>query len=68
MNARMFADSIHMGPEGNQLKAEIFADTIAPMVAETLGVSTPEPSTYYAEMQAQVPPTETDGTAESGEL
>ncbi|HJP05177.1 MAG: GDSL-type esterase/lipase family protein [Gammaproteobacteria bacterium] len=49
---KLFADSIHMAPEGNQLKAEIFADTIAPIIASDLGMPTPEPSIYYQQMQA----------------
>lgn len=46
---RMFPDSIHMSPEGNQFKAEIFADTIAPIIAHDLGIPVPEPSEYTAE-------------------
>jgi len=43
---KLFPDSIHMAPEGNQLKAEIFADVIAPIIAKQLGVPVPEPSRY----------------------
>jgi hypothetical protein len=68
LNAKLFADSIHMGPEGNQLKAEIFADTIAPIVAEALGVATPPPSFYFAEMQAQLASDDTDMPATAGDL
>jgi lysophospholipase L1-like esterase len=52
----MFADSIHMSPEGNQLKAEIFADTMAPMIARDLGVDVPEPSIYFEQMLANQQP------------
>jgi lysophospholipase L1-like esterase len=45
-NTRMFPDSIHMSPEGNQFKAEIFADTIAPLISRDMGIATPEPSRY----------------------
>jgi lysophospholipase L1-like esterase len=48
-NTRMFSDSIHMGPEGNQFKAEFFADTVAPIIAQDMGVPVPEPSRYAAE-------------------
>ena len=48
-HTRMFPDSIHMSPEGNQFKAEIFADTIAPIIAHDLGVPVPEPSEYATE-------------------
>ena len=37
-NQRMYDDSIHMSVAGNQFKAEVFADTIAPLIAEQLGV------------------------------
>jgi len=46
---KLFPDSIHMGPEGNQLKAEIFADVIAPIIAQDLGVPVPAPSRYNAQ-------------------
>jgi lysophospholipase L1-like esterase len=46
---RMFPDSIHMSPEGNQFKAEIFADTIAPIIAQDMGIATPAPSIYAGE-------------------
>ena len=42
----MFADAIHMSPEGNRFKADIFADHIAPVIAADLGVAVPEPSIY----------------------
>lgn len=42
----MFDDSIHMGIKGNRFKAEIFADTIAPLIADRLGVPVPPPSAY----------------------
>jgi lysophospholipase L1-like esterase len=43
---QMFSDSIHMSPEGNQFKAEIFADTIAPTVAKAMGLPVPAPSQF----------------------
>jgi hypothetical protein len=46
--ARMYADSIHMSPEGNQFKANIFADSIAPIIAEKLGVPVPPVSEFSA--------------------
>ncbi|MEE4186190.1 MAG: GDSL-type esterase/lipase family protein [Gammaproteobacteria bacterium] len=42
----MFDDSIHMGIKGNRFKAEIFADTVAPLIAARLGVPVPPPSVY----------------------
>ncbi len=45
-NAKLYSDSIHMGPEGNEFKAEIFADTIAPIVAKKLGLPVPASSSY----------------------
>lgn len=42
----MFDDSIHMGVKGNRFKAEIFADTIAPVIAAELGVAVPAGSVY----------------------
>jgi len=48
---RMFDDSIHMSIKGNQLKAEVFADTIAPIIAEELGVPVPPASPYTPEAQ-----------------
>lgn len=48
-DARMFDDSIHMSPAGNRFKAEIFADTIAPIVAEALGLPTPASSPFSPE-------------------
>jgi lysophospholipase L1-like esterase len=47
-NSKMFNDSIHMTAEGNQFKAEIFADTIAPAVAKAMGLPVPAPSQYSA--------------------
>jgi lysophospholipase L1-like esterase len=49
-NIRMFPDSIHMSPEGNQFKAEIFADTIAPIIAKDMDIPTPEPSRYAVQL------------------
>ena len=42
----MYDDSIHMSPKGNVFKAEIFADTIAPLVANGLGTPVPPGSPY----------------------
>lgn len=52
--ASMFADSIHMTPEGNQFKAAIFADTIAPIVAKELGVPVPPASEFARKADAAV--------------
>ncbi|MGI9317606.1 MAG: SGNH/GDSL hydrolase family protein [bacterium] len=49
----MFADSIHMGPEGNELKAKVFADTIAPIIARDLNLPLPTPSGYSNPIQPQ---------------
>lgn len=38
LKRRFYSDSIHMTPEGNQLKASIFADTIAPIVSDAMGL------------------------------
>jgi lysophospholipase L1-like esterase len=51
--AGMYSDSIHMSTPGNRFKAEIFADTIAPLIAEKLGVPVPPPS-KYAESAAAI--------------
>jgi lysophospholipase L1-like esterase len=45
---KMYADSIHMSPKGNEFKANIFADTIAPIVAEALGLPVPALSQFSA--------------------
>jgi lysophospholipase L1-like esterase len=45
-NAPMYADSIHMSPKGNRFKAEIFADTIAPLIAAKLNVPVPPASKF----------------------
>jgi hypothetical protein len=46
--AKMFDDSIHNSVAGNQFKAEIFADTIVPLIAKKLGMDVPLPSPYAA--------------------
>ena len=45
--AKMYADSIHMTAEGNRFKAQIFANTIAPIVAEALGIPVPPASSFF---------------------
>ena len=45
-SAKLYSTSIHMGPEGNEFKAENFADTIAPIVAKKLGLPVPASSSY----------------------
>lgn len=45
----MYDDSIHMSVAGNRFKAEIFADTIAPIIAERLGKATPSSSVFAAD-------------------
>jgi lysophospholipase L1-like esterase len=45
--AMMFSDSIHMSPAGNEFKAQVFADTIAPVVAEAMGVPVPAASEFF---------------------
>ena len=47
----MYSDSIHMSTQGNRFKAEIFADTIAPLIAEKLDLPVP-PASKYAEPAA----------------
>jgi hypothetical protein len=42
----MYNDSIHMTPAGNRFKADIFADMIAPIVAEEMGLPVPPPSEF----------------------
>jgi lysophospholipase L1-like esterase len=46
--SKMFDDSIHMSTTGNRFKAEIFADTIAPVIARALNVPVPKPSPWAA--------------------
>ena len=45
---KMFDDSIHMSPAGNQFKAAIFADTVAPIMAKALGVKVPAMSAFHS--------------------
>lgn len=54
--ARMYTDSIHMGNEGDQFQAIVFADTIAPIVAAELGLPIPPPSKYAPIQQSAPPP------------
>ena len=42
----VYSDSIHMSTTGNRFKAEIFADTIAPLIAKELGLPVPAASKY----------------------
>jgi hypothetical protein len=44
----MFDDSIHMSTAGNVLKAKVFADTIAPIIARDMKLSAPPISEYSA--------------------
>jgi hypothetical protein len=37
-----------MSPAGNQFKAAIFADTVAPIVAKALGVKVPAMSEFHS--------------------
>jgi len=45
-DAPMYDDSIHMSSRGNRFKAEVFADTIAPLIAEKLNVPVPPASKF----------------------
>lgn len=54
-SARMYADSIHMTPEGNQFKAAVFADTVAPIIAESLSLPVPPPSQFLRQANADEP-------------
>ena len=42
----MYDDSIHMSKEGNVLKAKVFADTIAPIIARDMNLPVPPQSEY----------------------
>jgi lysophospholipase L1-like esterase len=46
--AAMFDDSIHMSSLGNVLKAKVFADTIAPIIARDMNLPAPPSSEYSA--------------------
>lgn len=59
----VFADSIHMSKPGNQFKAKIFADTIAPIVAESLGMPAPPPSKYASTVAEFAEPEVVEGAA-----
>jgi len=48
LQSQMFDDSIHNSIAGNQFKAEIFADSVAPLIATKLGLAVPSPSPYAA--------------------
>jgi len=52
----LFDDSIHMGPEGNRFKAEVFADTVAPLLAARLKVPVPPASAYSVRGPAEPAP------------
>jgi len=49
----MFDDSIHMGIKGNRFKAEVFADTIAPIIAAKMELPVPPASVYAQPAAAQ---------------
>jgi len=57
--ARMWDDSIHNSIPGNQFKAEIFADSIAPIIANKLGLEVPAPSRYEVATAATPVPAST---------
>ena len=44
----MYDDSIHMSVAGNQFKAEVFADTVAPIIAAELNLTEPASSPFAA--------------------
>ena len=50
-----------MSKPGNQFKAKIFADTIAPIVAESLGVPAPPPSKYASTAAESAEPEVVEG-------